>query len=98
MDKNKAQLEQKANTVINWLVENRSVFEQQGVNEDSLTGTVNLGGVEEIKAALDHLENREIVVRWPQALTNPPNFIIKPGRHWFITRDKLLGVRSATDA
>jgi hypothetical protein len=48
----------------------------------------------EIREALDHLEAREEVVRLPQALTSPPQFLLKPGRGWPEARDEILGGES----
>jgi hypothetical protein len=95
-DRHKAKLEQNTTRVTNWLIDHRAEFEQQGINEDTLTSAAELGSAEEVKAAIDHLENREAVVRWPEALTRPPRFVLKPGRHWSATRDKLLGTQSAS--
>jgi len=50
----------------------------------------------ELEAAVDYLENHEEVVRWPLALTSPPQFLLKPGRIWPETRDKLLKAQSGS--
>jgi hypothetical protein len=93
-DRNKAKLEQDANRVVSWLANNRAEFEERGINEDSLAGAVELGGVDQIRAAIDRLENREVVVRRPLALTSPPKFLLTPGRTWPAVRDKLSGAQS----
>lgn len=93
-DRNKAKIEQDANRVVSWLADNRAEFEERGINEDSLAGAVEVGGVDQIRAAIDRLENREIVVRRPVALTSPPKFLLTPGRTWPAVRDKLAGAKS----
>ena len=87
-DRNKAKIEQNANQVVSWLANNRAEFEERGINEDSLTGAIEIGGVDQVRAAIDRLENKEIVVRRPMALTSPPQFLLTPGRTWPAVRDK----------
>ena len=87
-DKNKSQVEQNALQVAQWLAGN-SEFEQQGINEDQVAAAVGLTD-EDAAEAIDHLENREEVVRMPKALT-PPQFLLKPGRGWSEVRDQVLG-------
>jgi hypothetical protein len=88
-DRKKAKIEEDANRVVNWLAVNRAEFEGRGINEDSLAGAVEIGGVDQVRAAIDRLENKEIVVRRPVALTSPPKFLLTPGRTWPAVRDKL---------
>lgn len=97
-NRQKAKIEQDANHVANWLANNHAEFEEHGIKEDSLAGAVEIGGVDKIRAAVDRLENREVVVRSLVALTTPPQFLLKPGRSWPETRDKLAGTQSATGA
>jgi len=92
-DRNKAKIEQNANLVVKWLADNRAEFEEQGINESSLAGAVEIGGIDQVRAAIDRLENREIVVRRPVALTNPLQFLLTPGRTWPEVRDKLAGAQ-----
>ena len=80
--------------VAQWLVENRTEFEGQGISEDKLAPALGMTGAE-ITETLDHLEAREEVVRMPQALTTPPHFLLKPGRGWPEARDEILGSKSA---
>jgi hypothetical protein len=80
-DDQKAKVEQDAHRIINWLTQQQEEFEQNGVEEASLAGSVGLGE-EEILRAIDHLENHEEVVRLPQGITTPPRFLLKPGRAW----------------
>ena len=95
-DRRKAKIEQDANRVVNWLADNRAEFEERGINENSLAGAVEIGGVDQVRAAIDRLENREVVVRRPVALTTPPQFLLAPGRTWPAVRDKLAGAQSTT--
>jgi len=95
-DRNKEKIEQNANRVVTWLADNRAEFEEQGIKEDSLAGAVEIGGVDQVRAAIDRLENKEIVVRRPVALTSPPQFLLTPGRTWTAVRDKLAGAQSAS--
>ena len=83
-----------ATRIVNWLVDNREQFEQQGISEDSLRSQAGLTS-EAAQTAIDQLENREVVVRDPEALTRPPRFVIKAGRSWPETRDGLLEARAA---
>lgn len=92
-DRNKEKIEQNANRVVTWLADNRAEFEEQGIKEDSLAGVVEIGGVDQVRAAIDRLENKEIVVRRPVALTSPPQFLLTPGRTWSAVRDKLAGTQ-----
>jgi len=92
------ELGQDATKIVNWLVDNREQFEQSGVGEDSLGGQAGISQAEAAQTAIDQLENREVVVRDPEALTRPPRFVIKPGRSWPETRDSLLNARSAGGA
>jgi hypothetical protein len=95
--RDKAEIEQNADRITNWLVDNSTDFEQHGVSEDSLAGAANLS-VDQVATAVDRLENHEVVVRDPVALTKPLRFLIKPGRNWTPTRDKLLTSRVARPA
>lgn len=79
-DKDKAKVEQNALRIAQWLMDNSAEFEQQGINEDRVVAAVGLSEID-AKTAVDQLENREDVVRIPQALT-PPQFLLKPARGW----------------
>jgi hypothetical protein len=83
-------IEPKAQRVAQWLVENRTDFEGQGIAEDKLAAALGMTDAE-ITEVVDHLEAHEEVVRMPQALTSPPHFLLKPGRGWPDVRDKALG-------
>lgn len=91
--KHKQEVEQNAMRVVQWLANNEVEFEQQGILEDRVAAALGLADLE-AKEAVDHLENREDVVRTPKALTTPPQFLVKPGRGWPAIRDKALGQRS----
>jgi len=80
-DKHKAKIQQDATRLVNWLTEHRAEFEQNGVDEASLRSSVGLSE-DEVREAVDYLENHEDVVRRPQALTTPPRFLLTPGRGW----------------
>jgi hypothetical protein len=67
--------------IIEWLMEHRTEFEQGGVEESALAGSVGLSE-DQVREAIDHLESHEDVARFPEALSNPPSFIIKPARGW----------------
>ena len=85
----------KTQRVAQWLVENRTEFEGQGIGEDKLASALGMTSTEIIEA-LDHLEAREEVVRMPQALTTPPQFLLKPGRGWPEARDEMPGRESGS--
>ncbi len=70
-----------ASRIASWLSQHREEFERQGVDEASLVSSVGLTE-EEVRRAVDYLENHEEVMRVPQALTIPPRFVLKPGRGW----------------
>jgi hypothetical protein len=80
--------------VVQWLVENRTEFEEQGIGEDKLADALGMNSTE-VPEVVDHLEAREEVVRMPHGLTTPPRFLLKPGRGWAEVRDEILGSESA---
>jgi DNA-binding GntR family transcriptional regulator len=94
-DEHGAGTEQKVQRAAQWLAENRTEFEEQGISEDKLAQALGMPNTE-ITEAIDHLEAREEVVRMPQALTTPPHFLLKPGRGWPEARDKILGKASGS--
>lgn len=89
-DDHKAKIEQDSTRIVNWLAEHRADFEQNGVDEAAICGSVGLTE-DEVRRAVDYLENHEEVVRWPQALTTPPRFLLKPGRGWPEIADRAVG-------
>src|SRR5215467_1423559 len=93
----KPEVEENAVRITNWLVDNSTEFEQRGVSEESLAGAAKISTEQPI-TAVDRLENREVVVRDPLALTIPPRFVVKPGRNWPTTRDNLVAARAAKSA
>jgi len=86
----KAEIQENAARITDWLLDNGAKFEQDGVSERSLARGVGIS-TEQARTAIDQLENREVVVRDPVALTDPPRFLVRPGRSWTSTRDKLVG-------
>lgn len=82
----KARMEQKAVRVIEWLKEQATEFESEGVGEDSLASSTGMGE-DELREVVDYLENHEDVVRYPQGLTAPSRFLLKPGRNWPAIRE-----------
>ena len=89
-DAHKSQVDHNAQRIIEWLVENRTTFEEQGVSQEALTSAVGMSDAD-ITEAIDHMENREEVVRMPQGMTIPPHFLLKPGRGWLDIKDKIAG-------
>jgi hypothetical protein len=77
----KARMGQKAARVIEWLKEHATEFEGEGVAEDGLAGSAGMGE-DELREVVDYLENHEDVVRYPQGVTAPSRFLLKPGRNW----------------
>jgi hypothetical protein len=89
-DEHKARVEQNSRRVAEWLAQNRTEFEGDGIGQDKLAAALGIES-DDIMEALDHLEVREELVRMPQALTIPPQFSLKPGRGWPEVRDEILG-------
>lgn len=67
--------------ILEWLSANHASFEEQGVTEELLMGAIDGLRREETDAALDLLENREIVVRLPDKQA-AESILVKPGRGW----------------
>lgn len=88
-DEHRTKIDPKAERVAQWLAENRTEFEEQGLGEDKLAPALGMTA-EEVTEAVDHLEAREEVVRMPQGLSTPPQFKLKPGRGWPDMRDQIL--------
>jgi hypothetical protein len=86
----KAEIEENAVRITGWLLDNSAEFAQNGVSERSLARGAGMS-TEQARTVIDRLESREVVVRDPVALTDPPHFLIRPGRSWTSTRDKLAG-------
>ncbi|HEX8143696.1 MAG TPA: hypothetical protein VF553_13940 [Pyrinomonadaceae bacterium] len=82
----KTQMEHKATRIIEWLKEHRAEFEGEGIGEDTLSGTIGMAE-DEVREVVDYLENHEDVVRYPQGVTAPSRFLLKPGRNWPAIRD-----------
>lgn len=95
--RDKTEIEQITTRITVWLVDNSAEFEQSGFSEESVAAAAKIPA-DQAATAIDWLENREVVVRDPVALTKPPRFLVKPGRNWIPTRDKLAASRRATPA
>lgn len=87
-DKHKAEVQQNAVRVAQWLLGHSAEFEQQGINENNMAAAVGLTDPD-AEEAVDYLENREEIVRMPKALT-PPQFVLKPGRGWPDVQQEIL--------
>lgn len=81
----KAEIEENAVRITNLLLDNSAEFEQNGVSESSLARGAGIS-TEQARTAIDRLESREVVVRDPVALTDPPHFLVRPGRSWTSSR------------
>jgi hypothetical protein len=77
----KTNVHENAARIIEWLLEHRTEFEQHGIEESSLPAALGLSE-EEVREAIDHLENHEDLARVPEGLTTPPRFLLKPARGW----------------
>jgi DNA-binding GntR family transcriptional regulator len=82
----KGEIQQKAARIIDWLREHRSEFEGDGIAEESLAASTSLSE-DEVREAVDYLENHEDVVRYPQGDTAPSRFLLKPARNWANIRE-----------
>lgn len=90
-DRHKAKVEQDANRAVTWLLGQRTTFEEQGIDEAHLAAALGITE-NEVREAVDYLENHEDVVRWPQAGSPRPSFILKPGRGWASLAKKAVAV------
>ena len=77
----KTEVHENATRIIEWLLEHRAEFEQDGVEESSVGTAISLSE-DTVREAIDHLESHEQVARLPEALSNPPRFLLKPARGW----------------
>ena len=73
-DDRKSMAEQNARRISEWLADRGTEFEQGGVEENQLASAIGLTE-KEFAEAVNYLENREEVVRFP-------NSLLKPGRGW----------------
>src|SRR5262245_54212331 len=67
--------------IIHWLMEHSQEFEQGNIEETQIAGSVGLAK-DDVTTAIDWLENREGVVRFPHPLSTPARTMLKPGRGW----------------
>ena len=81
----KAEIEDNSVRITDWLIDNSGEFAQNGVSERSLARGAGIT-MEQARTAIDRLESRELVVRDPVALTDPPHFLVRPGRSWTSSR------------
>ena len=84
-DDRKSKAEGSARRVAEWLANHQTDFEQGSIAETQLAAAVGLSDAE-LTAAVDHLENREEVVRFSKS-------VLKPGRGWPELRRQILGAR-----
>ena len=84
-----------AERVIEYLLKHRTEFEANGVDEQSLSGAVGLPQ-DQLREAIDLLEEHEDVARVPVALTTPPQFLLKPARGWQEIVEKRAANRQAS--
>jgi hypothetical protein len=94
-DDHKTEVHETANRIIAWLLEHRSEFEQNGIEESNLTAAMGLSE-DDVRDAIDYLENREDVARLPEALGDTPRFLIKPARGWHEIASKSTGEKHAS--
>jgi hypothetical protein len=77
----KTEVDQNATRIVEWLLDNRSEFEQNGIEESKIPLAVGLSEAE-VTRAIDQLENHEDIARIPEKLSSPPTFLLKPARGW----------------
>jgi hypothetical protein len=92
-----ADVQKNAAHIVQWLLDNRSEFEQNGIEESKIPSAVGLSEAE-VTRAIDHLESHEDVARLPEALSNPPKFLIKPARGWPEIVSKALENKTSANA
>lgn len=76
-----ADVQKNAARIVEWLLDNQSEFEKNGIEESSIPAAVGLSEAEATRA-IDHLESHEDLARLPEALSSPPKFLLKPARGW----------------
>ena len=89
----KTEVSQNADRIIEWLLKQRTEFESNGIEEQSLAVAVGLSE-DEIREAIDYLENHEDVARLPEASSTPPQFLLKPARGWAEIVERRSGEKS----
>jgi hypothetical protein len=95
-DNHKANVQANAARIIEWLLEHRTEFEHNGLEESSLAGAIGLSE-DEVREAVDYLEGHEDVVRMPEALSKRPQFLLKPARGWQEIIERQSGEKQADD-
>ena len=86
-DAHNPEVERNVERIARWLIDHRTEFEGQGIDEDKLPSALGMTEAE-VMEAVDHLEEREAAVRFPHV--TPPRVILKAGRGWPDLRDELL--------
>jgi hypothetical protein len=94
-DNNRTSVHENAARIIGWLLEHRTEFEQGGVEESSLAGSIGLSE-DEVREAIDHLESHEDVARVPEAISDHPQFLLKPARGWQEIVERPAGEKQAS--
>lgn len=89
-DEHRAKVEGDARRVAECLARSGDEFGGEGVGEDGLAEATGLSR-EEVSEAVDYLENREDVVRFPHPSATPPRTVLKPGRGWPDLREQIAG-------
>lgn len=89
-DEHRAEIERNARRVAEHLARSEAEFGGEGVSEDSVAEATGLSH-DDVASAVDYLENREDVVRFPHPLSTPPRTVLKPGRGWPDLRSQVAG-------
>jgi hypothetical protein len=92
----KTAVHENAARIIEWLLEHRTEFEQNGIEESNLAVAVGLSE-DEAREAIDHLESHEDLARLPEAQSKPPRFLLKPARGWHEIAARPGSVRHASE-
>jgi hypothetical protein len=94
-DEHRPRHDEKSQRILAWLHEHRDEFEGPGVSEAALASSVGLAE-QDVRDAVDRLENREAVARVPQH-DAPGSFLLQPARGWADISEE-LGRGSAAPA
>jgi hypothetical protein len=76
--------------IMQWLAEHSAEFEQGSIEEAQIASAVGLAN-DDVTTAIDWLENKEAVVRFPHPLSTPARTMLKPGRGWHDLLEKETG-------
>ena len=94
-ENHKTSVHENADRIVEWLLEHQTEFEQDGVEESSLSGSIGLSE-DAAREAIDYLESHEDVARVPEATSDRPRFILKPARGWQDLAQKQGGQKHAS--